>query len=71
LSSRPPRLISVRAGDQDAVRIEQILDRFRPTDPVQRGKEYRTTRWTTFDPKAPPYRLSAPEIDRMRSDWAP
>jgi len=64
-------LVSVRAEDRDVSRVEAVLDRFRPIDPVQRGKEYRSSGWATFDPKAPPYRPTAAEIDRMRSDWAP
>jgi hypothetical protein len=64
-------LVSVRAADQDQARIEAVLDRFRPIDPVLRGKEYRSSGWTTFDPKAPPYRPTSAEIDRIRGDWRP
>jgi len=64
-------LVSVRVDDADVVRAESVLDRFRPIDPVQRGNEYRSSGWKTFDPKAPPYTPSAAEIDRIRSDWAP
>src|SRR6185436_16067758 len=64
-------LVSVRADDRDVSRVEAELDRFRPIDPVERGREYRSSGWATFDPKAPPYKPSAAEIERMRSDWAP
>jgi hypothetical protein len=64
-------LVSVRAEDQDMSHIEAILDGFRPIDPVQRGDEYRRSGWTTFDPKAPAYKPTSTEIDRIRSDWAP
>jgi len=64
-------LVSVRADDRDVSRVEAELDRFRPIDPVERGREYRSSGWATFDPKAPPYKPSSAEIERMRSDWAP
>ena len=31
--------------------------------------EYRAAGWKNFDPKAPPYRPSQAEIDRMRANW--
>jgi hypothetical protein len=59
-------LVSARVADGDAARIQAILDRFKPIDPAVRGAEYRKQGWTTFDPKAPPYRPSETEIERMR-----
>ncbi len=59
-------LVSARVEDRDAARIQTILDRYNPIDPVQRGLDYRNDGWTTFDPKAPAYRPSQSEIDRMR-----
>lgn len=64
-------LVSVRAEDRDVSRVEAVLDGYRPIDPVERGREYRSSGWVTFDPKAPPYRPSTAEIDRIRRDWAP
>jgi hypothetical protein len=61
-------LVSVRARDSDAVRVEALLDRYRPIDWVQRGADYRKEGWTTFDPKAPPYQPSPSEIARMRRE---
>ena len=61
-------LVSVRVADQDAARIQAILDRYKPIDPVQRGADYRKDGWTTFDPKAPAYKPSQNEIDRMRRE---
>src|SRR4249919_2173622 len=43
-------LVSVRVPDQDAGRIQAILDRFKPIDPAVRGAEYRKAGWKTFDP---------------------
>lgn len=47
-------LLTVRADDQDASRIEATLNRFRPTDVGARGQEYRSAGWTRFDPNTPP-----------------
>jgi hypothetical protein len=59
-------LVSVRAKDEDAPRVQAILDRFKPIDPALRAAEYRKEGWTTFDPNAPAYRPSETEIDRIR-----
>jgi hypothetical protein len=61
-------LVSARVPDGDAGRIQSILDRYKPIDPIARGAEYRTQGWTTFDPKAPAYRPSESEIERMRRE---
>jgi hypothetical protein len=62
-------LVTVRVPDSDAARAGALLDQCRPVDPVARGAEYRKGGWSTFDPKAPPYRPSQTEIDRMQSQW--
>jgi hypothetical protein len=49
-------MVSVRARDEDAARIEAVLATYKPIDPVTRGAEYRKTGWQSFDEKAPPYR---------------
>ncbi len=59
-------LVSARVGDNDATRVQAILDRYKPIDPVVRGEEYRRTGWKTFDPAAPAYKPSETEIERMR-----
>jgi hypothetical protein len=61
-------LVSARVPDEDASRIQAILDRFKPIDPAMRGAEYRKEGWKAFDPKAPPYRPSESEIERMRRE---
>lgn len=63
-------LVTVRVPDQEASRVAAFLDQYRPVDPVARGAEYRKGGWSTFDPKAPPYRPSQAEVDRMRSKWS-
>jgi len=62
-------LVTVKARDEDAPRLSAILEKYRPIDPTARSAEYRKTGWTTFDDKAPPYRPSQAEIDRMRATW--
>jgi hypothetical protein len=52
--------------DEDAARVQPILDRYKPIDPTLRAAEYRKEGWTTFDPNAPAYLPSDTEIDRIR-----
>jgi len=61
-------LVSVRVNDHEAARIQAVLDRYNPIDPALRGAEYRKDGWKSFDPKAPAYRPSQSEIERMRRD---
>lgn len=62
-------MVTVRAPDADAGRLAALMDNYKPIDPTTRGAEYRKTGWQTFDEKAPPYRPSQAEIDRMRANW--
>jgi hypothetical protein len=59
-------LVAVRVADEEASRIQAILDRYQPIDPVVRGAEYQREGWKTFDPAAPPYKPSDAEIERIR-----
>jgi len=59
-------LVSARVAENDASRVQAILDRYTPIDPVARGAEYRKTGWTTFDPAAPAYKPNETELERMR-----
>ena len=61
-------LVSARVEDSEATRIQAILDRYKPIDPVARGADYRKEGWTTFDPKAPAYRPNQAEIERIRRE---
>ncbi len=62
-------LVTARVDEADASRIQAILDRFKPIDPVQRGADYRRDGWKTFDAKAEAYRPSQTEVNRMRENW--
>jgi hypothetical protein len=62
-------LVTARVRDEDADRIDSILASYQPVDPIVRREEYQSSGWRTFDPKAPPYRPSQVEIDRMRANW--
>ena len=44
-------LVSVRVPDEDASRIQAILDRFKPIDPAVRGAEYRKAGWNDLRPE--------------------
>jgi hypothetical protein len=59
-------LVTARVDDGDVGRVQDILERYKPIDPMLRGAEYRKEGWTSFDPKAPPYRPSDAEIDRIQ-----
>ena len=61
-------LVSARVPDEDASGIQAILDRFKPIDLALRAAEYRKEGWKSFDPKAPAYRPSEAEIERMRRE---
>jgi len=61
-------LVSARVEDNDATRIQAILDRYKPIDPVARGADYRKEGWSTFDPNAPAYRPNQAEIERIRRE---
>lgn len=59
-------LVSARVSGREGARIQAILDRYKPINPVERGGAYRREGWTSFDPKAPEYRPSEAEIERIR-----
>lgn len=47
-------LLVVRADEGMVDDVEDVLNRYRPTDVRTRGDEYRRSGWTRFDPDAPP-----------------
>ena len=61
-------LVSVRVPDGDAGKAEGILDSYQPVDPAERGAAYRQEGWKNFDPKAPAYRPTEADIERMRRE---
>jgi len=60
-------LVTVRTTDTEVASVRAILDRHQPIDPQTRGADYRRAGWTAFDPKAPPYRPTESEIERIRA----
>jgi uncharacterized membrane protein len=60
-------LVSVRAPDGRADEAERIMRAHDPIDIEERGRAYRETGWTSYDPEAPAY--TAPEIDRERARY--
>jgi hypothetical protein len=63
-------LVSVRADDAEADRIEQILNGRRGVDAMTRGQDYRSAGWSGFDHDAQPYTSDqiASERQRYRED---
>ncbi len=57
-------LVSVKADDSQAGRIEQILSGRRGVDAMTRGDAYRQSGWDRFDDTTKPY--SAEDIARER-----
>ncbi len=57
-------LVSVRADDEDAGRIEQLLNGRSGIDAATRGDAYRQQGWSRFDDTAQPY--SVDDISRER-----
>ena len=62
-------LVTARVADEQASRIQTVLDGYKPIDPAARGADYRREGWKSFDPKAPAYRPSDAEVERIRRDW--
>lgn len=59
-------LVSVKAHDDDAGRIEAILDQQRGVEARIRGEAYRAEGWTRFDPDAQPYSRDQILAERRR-----
>ena len=59
-------LVSARVADAESDRVQAMLDRYTPIDPVARAGDYRREGWTHFDPKAPAYTPNEAEIERIR-----
>lgn len=57
-------LVSVKADDDDAGRIEALLNSNRGVDAVTRGEAYRAAGWSSFEPGAEPY--SPDQVARER-----
>lgn len=59
-------LVSVRAEDDEAGRIESLLDGARGVDAGSRGEAYRSEGWTGFDASAVPYSSAQAASERAR-----
>jgi hypothetical protein len=61
-------LVSVRVDEDQADRVETIMQKYRPVDIQERGRIYREEGWNNYDPKAPVYTESQrqEELDRYR-----
>lgn len=57
-------LVSVKADDADAARVEQLLNSERGIEAASRVQAYRAEGWNAFDPAAEPY--SSDQIARER-----
>lgn len=62
-------LVSVRTADNKAAFVQEIMNRHRPIDPIERRGLYRGEGWTRFDPAAAPYQPTQAEIDRLRRPY--
>ncbi len=61
-------LLTVRSNLPDD-KIENILNGYKPIDPMARRDEYAKTGWSKFDPDAALYRPDQAEIDRIRRPY--
>ena len=62
-------MVSVRVTDKNVGFVQQIRNRHRPVDPVERRAYYMSGGWRRFDPSAAPYRPTQAEIDRLRTPY--
>jgi hypothetical protein len=59
-------LVSVKAGGDEAARVEQILNSQHGVDAMTRGQQYRATGWSRFDQDAQPYTREQIDSERQR-----
>jgi len=59
-------LVSVRVDDDDAARVQQILDDQRGVDAAVRGDDYRAQGWSQFDASSQPYSSEQIAAERRR-----
>ena len=62
-------LVTVRTDDNRYEQVMAVMDRHGPIDPVARRADYSREGWKNFDPKAPAYRPSESEMERMRRKY--
>ena len=67
---RGSSLVTVRADEADAARIEGIMNRSAFVDPAQRRAEYESHGWSRFDETAPAYSSAEMAAERARrGNW--
>ena len=59
-------LVTVRADESNASRIDAVLDGRTPVDIGKRRAEYQSEGWTKHDPDAPPYTAEQVEAERHK-----
>ena len=59
-------LVSVKADDDEADRIQTLLNQSRGYDATTRGEAYRQSGWSRFDADAQPYSREQIELERAR-----
>ena len=59
-------LVSVRTENSQTEKVNSILGRYQPIDPVQQGMEYSKTGWNQFEMKAAPYESTKTAAERIR-----
>ena len=59
-------LVTVRADESQADRIDAILDNRTPVDPAQRRADYQQAGWTGFDNAAPALTADEVGVERQR-----
>ena len=63
---RGGNLVTVRADDGVAARVNAVLDGRTPVDPTARRAEYEQAGWQGFDPAAPAYTTDQVAAERQR-----
>lgn len=53
-------LVTVRADDNQAAMVEQVMAKYNAVDATTRGQEYRAEGWSRFDDTAPAYVAGGP-----------
>jgi hypothetical protein len=59
-------LVSVQAAENDVAKVQSILGKHTPMDPVEQAAAYRRAGWNKFDPDAAPYESTRTAAERDR-----
>jgi stress response protein YsnF len=58
-------LVTVTTDENDAARVESVLDRHDPVDVDERHQSWKKSGWSRFDEKAPPHAAAAGERETV------